>query len=1197
MSKLALEIIAKEKKERTGKLDLGKCGLKKIPEEVFECEWLTVLILSNEYWDIELRKTIKSINKGEPNKLTFIPDEIINLNNLHTLRLGGTYKNCFGIKDISCLQCVKNLKVLSIRYNQITKLENLPERMKELDISYNQITKLENLPAQLNSLSIISNQITTLENLPAKLKELSISYNQIFKLENLPAQLNLLDISSNQITKLENLPAQLNSLDISSNQIAKLENLSAQLNLLSIISNQITKLENLPVQLNSLYISSNQITKLENLPAQLNLLDISSNQITKLENLPAQLNSLDISFNQITKLENLPLQLNSLSIISNQITKLENLPLQLISLSIISNQITKLENLPAQLNSLSISFNQITQLENLPEQLKELDISSNQITKLENVPAQLNSLYISDNQIIKLENLPAQLKELDISDNQITKLENLPAQLNSLYIISNQITKLENLPAQLKELSISYNQITKLENLSAQLKELYIISNHITKLENLPTQLNSLYISSNQISDLTPIKQQILSGQLNPVLKSRYKLNELMLENNPLVAPPPEIIKRGRGAVISYFDDIEKQGVSYIYEAKVLVVGDARVGKTTLCSKLQNINAPLPQEEDSTKGIDILPLNFKLNNNELKANVWDFGGQEIYHSTHQFFLTKRSLYIFVDDNSRDDIEYDYWFQAIELFSKNCPVIVLQNRKADRHKEFDSRGFKSRFKNIKEVFSIDLSLNNEKDKQEFKRFENEIQHQLSNLPHIGQELPKQWVEIRNKIGELAKDNPNLTLNEYYKICSDLEVDDRKKALEISGYLHDLGILLHFQDNDLLCKTIILQKEWATNAVYKIIDDEIVISKKGRFCKKDACNIWSESKYHDLHAEFLSLMKTFELIYTLSDTEDKEFLIPKLLPVEQPELNWDYQNNIQMKFEYDFMPKGLISRTVVRQHRYIPNLKFVWRKGVVLERRGSKALIIENYDKKKIEVWVKGTFAKDLMTIIKDDFDVLHNQFEGLKVKKLIPCNCKTCVNSQHPHFYQHESLLRRIEKGKETIECDISFDDVMVNGLIEGIFVENFKEEPLETFIMSKKLFISYSKHDENLKNEFIKHLSVLKANNYISVWHDGVINPGEKWDDKIKNNLNDSDIVIFLVSHNLLSTEYVMDFELQETLKGVEEGSHNLVPVILDYCDWKDSQLGKFQSANTKAVELKSFSNINEGFLQVINNLKEIIKN
>jgi len=53
MSQLALELIAKEKKEKTGKLDLGNCGLTELPKELFDCVWLEELIISNEYWDIK----------------------------------------------------------------------------------------------------------------------------------------------------------------------------------------------------------------------------------------------------------------------------------------------------------------------------------------------------------------------------------------------------------------------------------------------------------------------------------------------------------------------------------------------------------------------------------------------------------------------------------------------------------------------------------------------------------------------------------------------------------------------------------------------------------------------------------------------------------------------------------------------------------------------------------------------------------------------------------------------------------------------------------------------------------------------------------------------------------------------------------------------------------------------------------------
>ena len=46
MSQLALDLIEKEKQERTGYLDLGNCGLTELPQELFELRHLHILILS-----------------------------------------------------------------------------------------------------------------------------------------------------------------------------------------------------------------------------------------------------------------------------------------------------------------------------------------------------------------------------------------------------------------------------------------------------------------------------------------------------------------------------------------------------------------------------------------------------------------------------------------------------------------------------------------------------------------------------------------------------------------------------------------------------------------------------------------------------------------------------------------------------------------------------------------------------------------------------------------------------------------------------------------------------------------------------------------------------------------------------------------------------------------------------------------------
>src|SRR4029077_6225668 len=110
-------------------------------------------------------------------------------------------------------------------------------------------------------------------------------------------------------------------------------------------------------------------------------------------------------------------------------------------------------------------------------------------------------------------------------------------------------------------------------------------------------------------------------------------------------------------------------------------------------------------------------------------------------------------------------------------------------------------------------------------------------------------------------------------------------DEKKALLLSRYFHDLGVFLHFQDDLLLKNTVILQNEWATEAVFRVLDDETVKKKLGRFTHEDCSRLWKDSAYARMHPQLLALMQRFELCYELRDTEPKAWLAPQLLPAEK------------------------------------------------------------------------------------------------------------------------------------------------------------------------------------------------------------------------------------------------------------------------------------------------------------------------
>jgi hypothetical protein len=318
--------------------------------------------------------------------------------------------------------------------------------------------------------------------------------------------------------------------------------------------------------------------------------------------------------------------------------------------------------------------------------------------------------------------------------------------------------------------------------------------------------------------------------------------------------------------MLNYFQEKSGQGVDHLYEAKLLIVGEGGAGKTSLIRRLYQKGQPLPEEAATTKGIDIHRHDFRLDNGRtFRLNVWDFGGQEIYHATHQFFLTKRSLYVLLDDTRKDyktvqDEGFKYWLEVVDQLGDHSPVLIFQNEKGGRSKTIDEAGIKGRFSNVKEVHKGNLEYTDTADK-----LGKALEYFAGQLPHIGEELPARWVAIRADIEALAQQQAYIDQQAYFALYTKHLDFDRGKALYLSRYLHDLGVFLHFQDDDLLARTVILQNTWATEAVFKMLDDEAVKEAMGRFTRQDCRRVWQTSAYADMHPELLALMQNFELCY--------------------------------------------------------------------------------------------------------------------------------------------------------------------------------------------------------------------------------------------------------------------------------------------------------------------------------------------
>jgi formylglycine-generating enzyme required for sulfatase activity len=106
-------------------------------------------------------------------------------------------------------------------------------------------------------------------------------------------------------------------------------------------------------------------------------------------------------------------------------------------------------------------------------------------------------------------------------------------------------------------------------------------------------------------------------------------------------------------------------------------------------------------------------------------------------------------------------------------------------------------------------------------------------------------------------------------------------------------------------------------------------------------------------------------------------------------------------------------------------------------------------------------------------------------------------------------------------------------------------------------LLPLKTFIIYARADEAHKNQLLKHLRPLTNSGLIAVWHDGNIQPGEAWEKRIEAELDQSDLVLLLVSANSLNSDFIQYKELQTALDRLRRGMSRVVPVIVSHCAWK----------------------------------------
>jgi internalin A len=753
---------------------------------------------------------------------------------------------------------------------------------------------------------------------------------------------------------------------------------------------------------------------------------------------------------------------------------------------------------------------------------------------------------------------------LRLNNNELTSLPDSLARLKHLRELDLRDNQLTTLPDSFSYSGTPFPSLTQLflhGNAKLGIPD-EILGRRTSRKIRINELARELDVKAHEILDLLPelgvaekkTHSSSVDWQTAVALRRRYsELSPGWEIGQHLVGTDYDVGPADPRAILTYYFANRAGGSRPLREAKLILVGRGGVGKTSLIKKLST--GQFVEGEPPTDGIKIIDWRIQTVLDQAQANItlhtWDFGGQELMHSTHQFFLTKRSLYLLVLSRRQDgnDEEADYWFRLIRAFGgEDSPVIVVLNDQRRQPFDVNRRDWTEAEKygdNIKDFVETACE-----DNASIERLRVAISRALAGMTSLQDSFPAKWFSIKDRLATMPEDF--LTFDIFREICSSSGEVDRDQQEMLSGYLHDLGIALNYRDDPRLRFGHILKPEWVTTGIYALI--HAFIKSGGEFTPEQAERVLAGKGYTPEAAAFLiNLMDRFELALTLSESPGRQrFLIPQLLPDQQPEIASTFTSAdcLNFGYQYPILPNGVLPRFIVRTSHLSREMR--WKSGVILTHpSGCRALVKADKPTRQVRIHIAGPAdsRRDLLAIIRHNFDVIHSDYEFLPEELVYP--------KEAPEKAVVLGEVKMLQSEGET-ELQIVVDRKVLRPSVSELSASaGEKLKPL-------KAFLSYAHADEDYINTLRKALRPLERNGLIQPWYDRALRSGELWDARIAGELESADVIVCQLSIDYLGSDYCVK-ELDIALSQQRHGKAILAPYVLFECGWRKTPLSDYQ--------------------------------
>ena len=488
------------------------------------------------------------------------------------------------------------------------------------------------------------------------------------------------------------------------------------------------------------------------------------------------------------------------------------------------------------------------------------------------------------------------------------------------------------------------------------------------------TNLAKLNLDSNGIgakgaralSTLTSLTELYLGRNRNlmtfePLLPLLYQLRFLSIAGCEIDDPPREVWENADdvlSALRAHYSDREL-GEGRDAEFKVCILGNGHVGKTQMCRRLRG--EPFDESIPTTHGIQLGHLHLTIDSVPYRLNLWDFGGQEIYHGSHALFLQGQAIFAILWSPAFEQGEYfdggmiiqqrslSYWLDFVRgLAGTDAPVLLVQSRcdQPNLRQQPDVSVADFRLPRLLSFSAkTDLGLTVLRGE-----LEDAIRDIIGRKPAVMvgsgriaiRNLLRLMLEEDQKLQPHERKHRTLSMEEFEEICK----ANRKisSPRELLRYLDRCGVV--FYRPGVFNNQIILDQNWALEAIYTLFDRQSafrVLNRYGRFTRSDLALLAWQKFTVDEQNLFLSLMQSCGICFRVRKVsinrraEEWEFAAPELLPKlsEVQDLLLDRMQgtceSAEISLRYQFLHEGILRDFLSKLGTQAGNAAVYWKYG--------------------------------------------------------------------------------------------------------------------------------------------------------------------------------------------------------------------------------------------------------------------------